>query len=502
MAKTDLRATIKILPILLLVALTLWLRLANLGYSDYQGDEIKALYLPGSGQSMSEYLYEQRKGPTQFVITYLIYLIHPSYSNQFQTRLPFALVGVLAIFTFYHFVKLNYGNKTALYASFFLTINGLFVGLMRIVQYQPFVIFFSVLALYLLSLALKFERWKTMGIYLGMFAWALAVLTHFDGVFIAPYAAYLIFRWYGEYNEVGAGNKLRHLILAGLGGAALLAVFYIPFMISVSDSTLQYWINRTAGELAWGTPSSIFTFRLYNPLSGIYIYALLGAISVFKIRTTYPLVLWFLFPWIILELFIIDPGTHIYTYILPASILVAFGVLVIEALLIKLVGERSGKVLNAVALFAVFTLLFSISHFIFVDHTPEYPWEERKILFWSIEKPNLEYRVWAFGFPYFRHWEAIGEYVTSTENNGYYSTNENKPIAGHYAPYQFDINRSGFYIHIYNPQSFRDKLADDKIRYWTKNYQPVKVFKNQYSVVAEIYDMPEGDIREIKDAGY
>lgn len=502
MAKTDLKAYLKILPIIFFVVVTLWLRLVNLGYSDYQGDEIKALYLPDSGQSLSDYLFEQRKGPTQFIATYLIYLFHPTYNNQFLTRLPFALVGVLAIFAFYQFVKLNYGSKIALYASLFLTINGLFIGLMRIVQYQPFVILFSVLALYAFSLALKFERWKINGIYMGIFAWTLAVLTHYDGVFIAPYAAYLIFCWYGKYREISASNKFKHLILAGLGGALILAIFYIPFFFTVSDSTLEYWIIRTTGEFEWTTPSSIFTFKLYNPLIGIYIYALFGVISLFRIRKTYPLVLWFLFPWIILELFIIDPGTHIYTYILPASIMVAFGVLVIEEFLIKVVGERYGKVLNAFTLFAVFSVLFSISHFIFVDHTPEYPWEERRLLFWKIGKPSLEYRIWAFGFPYFRHWEAIGDLVTSTENNGYYSTNENKSIAGHYAPYIFNTSRSGYYIHIYNPQSFRDKLADDKIRYWVKNYQPVKVFENHNNVVTEIYYMPGGDVLEIKEAGY
>ncbi len=502
MAKTDIKAYLKFLPIVFFVIFTLWLRLVNLGYSDYQGDEIKALYLPDSGQSLSDYLFEQRKGPTQFMATYLIYLVHPTYSNQFMTRLPFALVGSLAIFVFYRFVELNYGKKMALYASLFLTINGLFVGLMRIVQYQPFVILFSVLALYAFSLALNFERWKNTGIYLGVVAWVLAILTHYDGVFIAPYAAYLIVRWYRKYSEVAAGKKLKHLILAGLVGGILLASFYIPFLLSVSDSTLEYWINRTAGELESGIPSSIFTFQLYNPLLGIYIYAVLGLLSLLKIRTTYPLVLWFLFPWVVLEVFLIDPGTHIYAYILPASILAAFGVLVIEAFFVRLLGERYGMSLTTFGMSAVILLLFSISHFIFVDHTPEYPWEERRLLFWTIGKPKNEYRIWAFGFPYYRHWEAIGDFVTSTENNGYYSTNENKSIASHFVPNIFSIEDSGYYIHIHHPQSLRDKLADDKIRFWTKNYQPIKVFKNNNTVVSEIYDMPEGDVHEIKEAGY
>lgn len=144
-------------------------------------------------------------------------------------------------------MKLHYGSKIAIYASLFLTINGLFIGLTRIVQYQPFVILFSVLALYAFSLALKFERWKIAGIYLGIFSWALAILTHYDGIFIAPFVAYLLYRWNSKFTDIPNRTKFKHLILSGLGGALLLASFYVPFILSVSESTLEYWINRTSG---------------------------------------------------------------------------------------------------------------------------------------------------------------------------------------------------------------------------------------------------------------
>jgi hypothetical protein len=81
-------------------------------------------------------------------------------------------------------------------------------------------------------------------------------------------------------------------------------------------------------------------------------------------------------------------------------------------------------------------------------------------------------------------------------------TNENKSIAEYFVPYPFDINRAGYYIHVYHPQSFRDKLADDKIRYWMKNYAPVKTIQNQGNVVAEIYQMPAGNVDEIRKMGY
>jgi len=91
----------KILPVIFLAFVTLWLRLVNLGYSNYQGDEIKALSLPTPGQNLVDFIFQQRKGPTQFIITYLIKLVNPTFTNEFLARLPFALAGILAVFFFF-----------------------------------------------------------------------------------------------------------------------------------------------------------------------------------------------------------------------------------------------------------------------------------------------------------------------------------------------------------------------------------------------------------------
>ena len=63
---------LKYITFSILTAVTIWLRLVNLGYSDYQGDEIKALFLPTVGQGLMKFIFAQRKGPIQFFITYLI----------------------------------------------------------------------------------------------------------------------------------------------------------------------------------------------------------------------------------------------------------------------------------------------------------------------------------------------------------------------------------------------------------------------------------------------
>jgi predicted membrane channel-forming protein YqfA (hemolysin III family) len=471
---------LKILPVIFLVFVTLWLRLVNLGYSNYQGDEIKALSLPFPGQNFIDFLFQQRKGPTQFIITYLIKLVNPTFTNEFLTRLPFALAGILAIFFFYRMVKLNFGTRIALYASMF-----------------------SILAIYAISLAIKRKRWKVGGLYLGMLFWGIAVLSHYDGLFIAPFVIYLLVCWYSSNVDLPVRIRLKHIFLSSGIFILIPAFFYIPFVFSITERTRTYWSARIQEPIDVDTiKSSLVTFKIYNPLIVIYLYASLGLLSILKFKKTFPVILWFIFPWIVLEGIVYDPGTHIYTYLIPATILVAFGAAVIEDVLEKVAGEVYGSVLSKAGLAILFIFLFTLSHFIFVDHTPEYPWEERKYLIWTLEEPDQKYKLWLYGFPYYRYWDEIVEYITSSENNSFYATNEKKSISEHYVPYEFNVNQSGYYIHIHNPQRLREKLAKDKIRYWRKNYQPVKVFEYRGRIVAEIYLMPKGDVSEIKKAGY
>src|SRR4030042_5392019 len=94
---------------ILIMILASILRLVNLGYSDYQGDEIKAFFRPNDDQSEVDFLLNQRKGPIQFIITGFIGYFDNNFSNRFIARLPFALAGIFSIYFFYKLVLLNYG---------------------------------------------------------------------------------------------------------------------------------------------------------------------------------------------------------------------------------------------------------------------------------------------------------------------------------------------------------------------------------------------------------
>ncbi len=479
-------------PVIALALMTLWLKLANLGYSDYQGDELKAL--PVSSERLLDFLLQQRKGPTEFIVAYLVKLIDPVYANQFLARLPYALAGILAVFFFYKLVRLHYGEQIALLAALFFSVNGLFVGLTRIVQYQSFVLLFACVSLYAFSLANMDARWKTWGIYTGLFFWALALFAHYDAIFIAPFAIYLLYRWYACSTNISPSSRLKRLILPASGLGLLLAAFYLPLFASTSAETQSYWLNRLTGEGEGSLiHSSIVTFNLYNPLQSIYLYTGLILLSLRWVKITLPIWAWFVFTWIILEVIVNDPGTHIYAYLLPATILAAFGLRTASDMLTKILGKPLSPLASWVFAVCLFGFLFAISHFIFIDHTPEYPWEARRILFWKVERPANEYKLWVFGFPYYRHWDEIGKFVASSQSNGYYSTNEKLAIASRYLPGEYNEDKAGVYVHIFNSQSFTDTFSGNtELRDWIKHHPPDKIFTNGSKTAAEVYILPAG----------
>jgi 4-amino-4-deoxy-L-arabinose transferase-like glycosyltransferase len=489
------------ISLLFLIIITLYLRLTNLGYSDYVADEALALIRLAPGQTLLDFILSKPRGPLQYIITYLIGLFVHGYTNTFLTRLPFALAGALGIFTFYALLKRHYGGKTALYAALLLATNGLLVGLHRVVQYQPFTLLLSLLALYAFTLAIQEERWRYTGLYLGMASWALAILSHYDGVFIAPFAGYLLLAWYRQNAAAPARARLRSILVPGGIAALLVTLIYAPLVVGLLTNKQGYLMERLGGAVDSAPPAgSLAIFQLYNPLLAIYLYPLLGALSLVNFRRTLPVLLWFLFPWFVMELILSDPGTHIYTYIVPAAALAGLGLAELEDRLARLKPFLSR--LAPVTLGMVVLFFAIVGHFLFVDHTPEYPRTARRILFWTSVEPTKDRRVWLYGFPYNRDWTAIGEYVTAHASRGYFATNEDKDIAGFYVPYTFDADQAGYYINIYKPQSFRDQLANDKIRYWMKNYKPVKVFQRQGLNIAEIYQMPPGTLDEIRETGY
>ncbi len=465
----------KNLPVIIVTLTAGILRLFNIGYSDYQGDEIKALFLPSSDQSAFSFLMDQRKGPMQFIITAALKYIDPTYDNQLLVRLPFALAGTLAVFFFYKLIKHHFGERIAFFSSLFFATNGFFIALSRIVQYQPFVILFMVLTLY----AFTHKRY-----YLAFSFWALSILSHYDGIFIAPFVLYLVYK----------DLKNNHLWLGAALGGIFLASFYVPFVLSISEATKSYWLGRlegTGGKIS----SSRYLFQVYQPIYAIHFYTALAFLGIIQAARVVNLKIaalaaWFLFPFAFLEMLVEIPGTHIYTYLLPLAVLMGFGI-ELCILIAEKVLNKHGKYLVYAGLIVLFVFLFAQSYMIYVDHSREYPWEDEKFVFWTFAKPSAVYHLSLFGFPYYRHWEEIRDLVESKPNIGFYSCNERSSISRYSVPLQKNAQYAGFYIHILNPQSFRDVIEEERIKDWVKAYNADRTYYDSNGrVISEVYIIP------------
>ncbi len=521
----------KYLPLIIVSLTAFILRVLNLGYSDYQGDEIKSFFILPENTGVVDFLLNQRKGPGQFIVTWLIKFVNPSYANEFITRIPFAIAGTLAVIFFFKLVESIFNKKVALYASLFFATNGFFVALARISQYQSFVILFFILSVYMAVLSIKNERYRYKGIYLTFIFWALSILFHYDGVFVAPMVLYFVYLW-GKENIKQFNLKdrgFRTLLLALAVSGTLLAIFYIPFVINISKSTVSYWEGRLSGEVSVKLSSSKYLFTVYQPIYVIHFYIILfmsGAVFSglgffkkflckvkckiinklpeysFHLPTTAFVFLWFFVSLAFFEGLVYIPGTHIYNYLIPTFIILALGIVFIEKIVALFDKYFIPHVIAGVGITALFIFLFLQSYAIYVDHKQEYPWQTENFLIWELPMPTPIYHLSMFGFPYYRNWEGIRETVLASNNNGYYSTNERESIARFYIPLNKDTDSAGHFIYIKNPQSFTNKIQQDKAKYWAERYPPIFTFSKNGSDLVRVYQMEPGTIEEIKVKGF
>jgi 4-amino-4-deoxy-L-arabinose transferase-like glycosyltransferase len=516
------------LTFLLIIAAIL--RLFNLGYSDYQGDEIKALFLPEQGQSIWDFLLTQRKGPLQFVVTWAVKLVDPSYDNQFLLRVPFALAGIISVYFFYKLVKEHFGNRISLYATLFFVTNGFLIAFSRIAQYQSLVIVFMLGALYFMTIAVTKKGYEVKGIVLGFLFWALSLLSHYDGIFIAPFAGYLIYRWWAS-SSLDPRKKVTIVGSSCLMFVAILALFYVPFMLSLTDKTLDYWEGRLTGEVSGKISSSMYLFSVYQPIYVVHFYKilavlgfLLAAVSFIKReskakkilektsimiisnkKALLALIAWVVPPVVFMEKIVYIPGTHIYVYLIPLFIFLAFGIYFVENVMKGIVGKNIGRSVFIYGVIILFSFICAQSYAVFVDNGVEYPWREEKFFLWTFPRPNAIYHLSMFGFPYYRNWEGIRDYLKSSTLEptiAAYSTNERKALARYYINLEKSSNKAGIYIYIKNPQSFTNDIVEEKPKYWVANHAPEYTLSRNGEEIVRVYLMVPGSLEEIQKMGY
>ena len=492
------------LQILLLIGVSLLLRLAELGYSNLQGDEILALCKVSDHKSpyqLFAFLLRQAKGPVQYLITCAFSLFDPAFSSELALRLPFAIANLLALACFFLLVYRLFTLEAAIYSTFLLAANGIFIAFARIVQYQSFVILGGMLGILSLALALKHETWRVPGLYVSAMAAAMSLLAHFDAAFFIPPMMVLVMHWWMTFRGQPGFSRLRwHLIAAAALFAFLVLAFYAPYVLRLGPARLEYWENRFTGD----STDILQLFQFYNP--GPIVWFSLGfvALGFTRIRNSISwqvALAWLLPPLVFMAVIFNDSRTHAYTYILPLLMIAGVGIDTLIGWFHTVFRGRANQIIQA-AVLAIFLFFSYISYSIFIDHDPEYPWYPKRVLGMELDGGFV---AGTFGFPYSREWREIGSWFQSLPDNANVTlvTNEKRQIATFYLPskvhnrHKYSLPEfpgeveapGGIYVLIvHGPQNWLQHLWGLPLAVWHEKFVSRQDFANDEGrIVASIY---------------
>ncbi len=427
--------------LLVLLLLNVFLRLLQLGYSDFYGDETKVLYLR-KDVSAAQFLLDQRKGPVQFVVAWGMEKLTGSY-DEFWTRLPYSLAGISSVIVFYFVVCNLFNKRIAAIASLLFSLNGFFIAFSRTAQYQSFLILFGLLAMLFAQLYLK--RNKDFLLVLSGSFLAFAFLAHWDAVFYLVPISMLLITFDKKWKK--------SLLLFGVPFALVSMLYYFPYLYQgyFEQNVSNYILRRIDGKEQLPN-NSAFTFWLYNPSIIYYIPLVFIPCAFRKYRKGLSselviLFVWFFIPFLIFQFFFSNPGTHTQNYFVPLTVLGALGLV---SFYDSFHSTDLKNVLKSLFLF-ILTLMFIVSSYAFVPAiNTGYPWQGS-----NLEKHRNQYFI--YGFPYNRGWREVRTYF---EEHGWprsFYTNDNVDIAQYYLNYAavhipYETQMPEYYIYVVNSQ--------------------------------------------------
>lgn len=435
-----------------------FIRFYQLGYSHFYGDEIKTLYLR-KDVSAFNFLMNQRKGPGQFVVSWMAEKASGGY-GEFWIRFPYALAGTLLVLAFYVFVRQNFSVNVAMFSTALFSLNGIYIAFSRTAQYQVLYLLFGFLCLIVAKFYL--DKKKPWLFITSAICLALSLLCHYDALFfLIP--LFLIM------------DKKSFLKIVLLGVFVSL-LFYIPniYLGFFETNTLGYIFKRFVGE-NYLKNNSLYTVSVYNPY---YIYlsvlAVTFVLAILNIRHVLKSMLtaWVLIPFVVFQFLILNPGTHIHNYLIPATILSGLG---FNYLLEK---SRHFNKLVVVLSSIVIIFMYLVQLWIFVPAINRgYPWK--------VDRASSNHHLFLYGFPYNREWNKVGDYFKTLKGVRNFCTNDNETVAEYYL-YGLPYIAPGigflpqYYIQIDSPQELKQKpyfSLDTYTEMWADPGSGTKIYK-------------------------
>lgn len=286
----------------LILLIALFLRLFNLGYSEFQGDEALAMLTAAEAIiGHEDALFLRSKGPAEVLLPLMIWQLTGTITET-TARLPFTISAMFAIVTIY-LLGLTLAQKQwpdqptsaqqiGLLAMGLFSINGFMVAFGRIVQYQALVVWMSSLA-FLLIIYWRKSSQKRL-VFMAGLCLGTGLLAHYDAILVVP-AILWLFIYPTAKQTLQRSSKLAVLksarfallssihniptIFIFISGMLLTALpFYLPYSLDPQANRAGAYVgDRIGNELRNNLPD----FFHFNSFYSSFYYIVLTTILVF-----------------------------------------------------------------------------------------------------------------------------------------------------------------------------------------------------------------------------
>lgn len=460
-----------------------FLRITDLGYSEFQGDEARAvLRAAGAIQGYEDVLLIHKKGPTEILLPTVLYSLTGRLTENLA-RFPFAIANLAGLFAVFLLGWRLFHPIAGWTAAMFLALDGYFIGFSRIVQYQSVVFLTTVLAVLIFYRLYRLPRALPNYLTLAALLVATGLLSHYEAALAAVPGAFLL--WALWRRGVSLLCLARALAAPVVVGGAALAVFYVPFVLHPNfRATFIYLTDRRiGGSFPYNNLADFFLrTTLYSTTYQILLLiglALVGLIVAYRrgfgprwgwllaglvlaglavavwqpgwLRiggTDYTVVvfvlaflavwlaprqpveervlwLWLGLPLIVAIFLTLKPRTHVYIFFAPWALLAGWTIARAWQWFHDRQGRRAAIAVGtpvALASIAVFGL-YGYWYFVYNEVEVLRTWaENRPPGYWTVYETPDDKAL--FGFPLQMGWKVVGELYRTGELTGPYDSNE------------------------------------------------------------------------------
>lgn len=479
-----------LVSVLLVAAL---LRLPNLGYSDFQGDEARAMLRAADViQGYPSALTIHKKGPVEILLPTGIYAVEGAITEA-QARFPFALAGLVGILAIYLVGWRMFGAVAGWSAAMLLAVDGYFIGFARIVQYQSVVFCMGVLVVLALYRQARAERPVPAYLLLAGLLLVGGLYAHYEAIWVLIPGLYLLYAYLRHTKDFK--GLMRALLIPFLVTVGLLLIFYVPFLLdarwnrtaqdvfgnrigfefpynnlrdffertTIYDSSYQVifgivmtllaqalvlrrvWPRWVAWSLVALTAAGLALTFFVRPdwlrIAGVdhtwLFFALAVAVVVVPPRTTdeeRTIWLWFGVPLVLSIFFVSKPNSHVYGFFMGWALVAGTAMQALWRGLSTRMGINGARLVAlpvAIILFAIF------ANYVFRFFT--YTGVE-VLRTWTINHPwgywtpyELPTRGSLFGLPYKNGWKVIGALYADGTLDAPFNSNETHRVADWYS---------------------------------------------------------------------